>query len=195
MYAVLPPSAAMPAIVFPADPPEASVFSEDDLHRLGAGRTRPVDGEQDGLAAGCEQRLLDARGVNGVAVHEEGTVRERLARKPERVGVVPFLRALVSEGLDPQAVAGFEVGHELVDPLGREPGHDDDLLDADGPQVGEHEVEDGALVAEREQRLRELARERPQPPARPRGQDHALHRPLVSSGPMGRRFYHGASSR
>ena len=94
-------------------------------------------------------------------------------------------------GRSRETVALLELGDELVDAAGREAGHDGDLLDAHRGEVREDEVEDRSALAEREKGLRELAGQRPEAPAGARRQHDCLH---VTSGRMGRRFYHGASS-
>ena len=110
------------------------------------------------------------------------------------MGVVPLFRLVVVHRLDPQAVRLLERGKELLDSLGRKPGDDDDLFDACGCEVHEHEVEDRAAVTQRRRVLGRSLRERTEPPAGACRKHDRLHA-LFQSGRMGRRFYHGASIR
>src|SRR6185312_14198304 len=102
-----------------------------------------------------------------------------------------LLGAVVENRAQPETVALLELGEELVDAAGCEAGHDGDLLDAHRSEVLEDEVEDRSALAKWEKGLRKLTGQRPEAPAGARRQHDCLH---VTSGRMGRRFYHGASS-
>jgi hypothetical protein len=113
--------------------------------------------------------------VDGVAVHEQSTLAEGLARQPQRVGVVPLLGPGVDHKLEVHVVPVLEVTPARLDAVGREARHHDDVLDAYGAEVGKGEIENRAAVRKRQQRLRQVVGERLQPAPGARGEDDSLH--------------------
>ena len=73
--------------------------------------------------------------MDGVAVDEQHASAEVLARAPQRVGVVPLLRLRVEDRARAAGRGARELGQALVDPLGREAGHDHDLVEPDAREV------------------------------------------------------------
>ncbi len=163
------------------DPVHVAVGGEMELHLLLAERLLVVHREHEVGAARLEHALLHGRRVNGVAVHEHRSLGERVARAPERVRVVPLLGLRVEDQLEPDAVAALELRLRVGDPVSGEPRHDDDLVEADVLQVRERDVEDRAVAIHRQQRLRQVIRQRLQPPARTGGEHHPDHWPSSSS--------------
>jgi hypothetical protein len=167
---------------FLADLRDGAVVREDDLHLLGSEGLHVVEREEDVRSALREQRLLDAHGVDGVAVGHEHAVRERLARKPERVRVVPLVRAVVVDEVERDPVPAFEVVHLLPDAVGGEADHEDDVAEPHLREVREGQVEDRPAVRQGKERFRERRRQGVETASRPRCEDQALHSPPRSAG-------------
>jgi hypothetical protein len=134
-----------------------------------------VDRDHQLRTARPEQGLLDGGGVHRVAVGQQHALGERVARHPQRVGVVPLQRLRVEHELDLEAVAALQLGHALLDALGRVARHDHGPLEADAAEVAEGDVEDRAIPVDGQQRLRQLRGLRPQARSRACREHHPDH--------------------
>jgi hypothetical protein len=113
--------------------------------------------------------------MNRVPVEKEDSIGERLARQPEGIRVVPFLRPLVDDEAQAKAEAALEIGDPFLHPMGGESGDDDHLVEADGAQVPEGEVENGPTVVERQQSLGEACGQGMKPASRSCSEDESDH--------------------
>ena len=113
--------------------------------------------------------------MDRVAVGEQHALAERLARAPQRVGVVPLERLRVVDELEREPVGALEGRDALGEPLVRVAGDDHRTLEPDRGEVAERDVEDRAIAVDRQQRLGQLRRLVPEALAGARGQHHPDH--------------------
>ena len=155
---------------------------QDDLHFLVREPLDVVDREDDVRPAPAirrprgQQRLLDADRMHGVPVDQQDPLAEVLAGQPQRVGVVPFQRAVIVDQLQRDPIAALQARGPVGDDRGRVPDHDDDLGEPHRSQVAQRDVQDGGLACYREQRLGQLISLRTEPSGGSRRQDHADQR-------------------
>ena len=161
-----------------ADPPEAAARADDHLHLLLAEALDVVDGDDDagrGASTGRlrgQQRFLHRDRVHGVPVDQQRARREVVTGQPERIGVVPLLRPVVIDQRQPDSVPPLQDGRPFPHRVRRVADHHRDVAQTDRGQVAKRDVQDGDPAVDRQQRLGQQVRVRPQPSPGACGEDH-----------------------
>jgi hypothetical protein len=89
---------------------------------------------------------------------------------------------VVVDQLQPHPVPALQRGHPHLDGVGAVADHHRDVGQAGGGQVSQDDIQDGAVVGHRQQRLRDLLGVGQQPAARPRRKHESDHGSPTSAG-------------